>query len=435
MSSAFENIGFNIHQDGAENAARKTKRDDMQGKPPANKRAALGTLTNVSNTRVQPHRAAKQGLSSESCPQQENVFPKALGKAPTLQSTNPFSIAPSQPFAIHVDKNASTNVSESSTVRLHPAVTSLRQPLSTVSENISIDEHCPRPEDSPMLLDEYDDSEVELSEKDIKEQRLNKILTVPDYSEDIYAYLREAELRNRPKPTYMKKQPDITNSMRSILIDWLVEVAEEYNLHRETLCLAVNYIDRFLSQMSVVRGKLQLVGAASMFLAAKYEEIYPPEVTEFVYITDDTYTAKQILRMEHLVLKVLSFDVAVPTVNCFCEKFLKDLNASDKASALAMYLSEMTMVDAEPFLNYLPSVIAASAVCLSNITLEETPWPQVMVDTTSYRMSDLQDCIQHLYAAFCRAPNHPQQAIREKYKSDKFHQVALLSPPPLLPLV
>ena len=71
----------------------------------------------------------------------------------------------------------------------------------------------------------------------------------------------------------MKKQPDITSSMRSILIDWLVEVAEEYKLHRETLYLSVNYIDRFLSQMSVLRGKLQLVGAASMFIASYVSNI------------------------------------------------------------------------------------------------------------------------------------------------------------------
>lgn len=66
----------------------------------------------------------------------------------------------------------------------------------------------------------------------------------------------------------MKKQPDVTASMRSILVDWLVEVAEEYKLHTETLYLAVNYVDRFLSYMSVVRGKLQLVGTAAMFLAS-----------------------------------------------------------------------------------------------------------------------------------------------------------------------
>ncbi len=72
----------------------------------------------------------------------------------------------------------------------------------------------------------------------------------------------------RPKPGYMKKQPDINASMRSILVDWLVEVAEEYKLMEQTLYLTVNYIDRFLSCMSVMRGKLQLVGTACMLIAS-----------------------------------------------------------------------------------------------------------------------------------------------------------------------
>jgi cyclin A len=76
------------------------------------------------------------------------------------------------------------------------------------------------------------------------------------------------QTRHRPKPGYMRKQPDITHPMRSILVDWLVEVAEEYRLQTETLYLAVSYIDRFLSFMSVVRAKLQLVGTAAMFIAA-----------------------------------------------------------------------------------------------------------------------------------------------------------------------
>lgn len=66
----------------------------------------------------------------------------------------------------------------------------------------------------------------------------------------------------------MSKQPDITNWMRIILIDWLVEVGEEYKLSSETVFLAANYLDRFLSGMSVLRGKLQLVGTAAILLAA-----------------------------------------------------------------------------------------------------------------------------------------------------------------------
>lgn len=72
----------------------------------------------------------------------------------------------------------------------------------------------------------------------------------------------------------MKKQPHISENMRTILVDWLVEVTEEYNLHTETLYLAVNYIDRFLSYMSVVVGKLQLVGTAAMFIASWVDELW-----------------------------------------------------------------------------------------------------------------------------------------------------------------
>ena len=56
--------------------------------------------------------------------------------------------------------------------------------------------------------------------------------------------------------------------MRTILVDWLAEVGEEYKLRAETLYLAVNFLDRFLSCMSVLRGKLQLVGTAAILLAS-----------------------------------------------------------------------------------------------------------------------------------------------------------------------
>ena len=134
----------------------------------------------------------------------------------------------------------------------------------------------------------------------------------------------------------MTKQPDISHSMRSILVDWLVEVAEEYKLHTETLYLAVSYIDRFLSYMSVQRSKLQLVGTACMFIAAKYEEIYPPDVSEFVYITDDTYNKRQVLRMEHLVLKVLGFDLSGPSANVFLSQMSELSKTDEKTKHLAM---------------------------------------------------------------------------------------------------
>lgn len=254
------------------------------------------------------------------------------------------------------------------------------------------------------------------------------IFQVEEYRADIYNYLREAETLHRPKPGYMKKQPDITYSMRSILIDWLVEVVQEYRLHNETLYLAVSYIDRFLSYMSVVRTKLQLVGAAAMFIAAKYEEIYPPDVREFVYITDDTYTKTQVIRMENLILRVLAFDLTAPTPLAFLMDFCTSNNLSVKIRYLAMYFCELSLLEADPYLQYLPSHLAASAVALARHTLHEEIWPDELELSTGYSLKNLKECVSHLNKTFCNAPNIRQQAIQEKYRSSKYGHVSLLLP-------
>ena len=93
-----------------------------------------------------------------------------------------------------------------------------------------------------------------------------------------------------PMAKYMKYQEDINPFMREILTDWLIEVHLKFKLQPETLYLTMNLIDRFLSKTSINRKNLQLVGVTANFIAAKYEEIYPPNVNDFVYISDNAYT-------------------------------------------------------------------------------------------------------------------------------------------------
>lgn len=93
--------------------------------------------------------------------------------------------------------------------------------------------------------------------------------------------------------------------MRSILIDWLVEVHLKFKLVPESLYLTVNLIDRYLEREQVHRSKLQLLGVTAMLIACKYEEIYPPIVKDFVYITDNAYTKEEILEQERIMLVCL----------------------------------------------------------------------------------------------------------------------------------
>ena len=97
--------------------------------------------------------------------------------------------------------------------------------------------------------------------------------------------------------------------MRAILVDWLVDVHAKFKLLTETLFFTVNIIDRYLSLKQITRARLQLVGVASLLITTKYEEIYPPNLKDFVYITDNAYTKEEILEMESDILCVLDFNL------------------------------------------------------------------------------------------------------------------------------
>lgn len=99
---------------------------------------------------------------------------------------------------------------------------------------------------------------------------------------------------------YLDRQPDVNGRMRAILVDWLVEVHHRFDLMQETLYLTVHLVDRYLSLKRINRSHLQLVGVTAMLIASKYEDMYPPEVADFVYISDNAFTARDILNMERV---------------------------------------------------------------------------------------------------------------------------------------
>lgn len=119
------------------------------------------------------------------------------------------------------------------------------------------------------------------------------------------------------------KQTDINEKMRAILVDWLIEVHYKFKLMPETLFLTINLIDRYLEKCDVLRTKLQLVGVTAMLIACKFEEIYAPEVRDFVYITDKAYTREEILLMEFSMLSILDFNISSASSFRFLERFAK----------------------------------------------------------------------------------------------------------------
>ncbi|XP_076889955.1 cyclin-A2-2-like [Bidens hawaiensis] len=261
------------------------------------------------------------------------------------------------------------------------------------------------------------------------------------YVAEIYDNLRTAELKWRHLVDYMKTvQLEITQEMRGILIDWLVEVCEEYGLASETFYLTVALIDLYLSKKCISKRRLQLLGITCMLLASKYEEICAPHVEDFCLITDSTYTRADVLEMEHQILDALSFQLSVPTAKKFLRRFLLAAQSSYKAPIielefLANYLTELTQTE-YGFLKFLPSLIAASAVYLAKWTLDqdEDPWNATLEHYTSYKAAELKVAVEALQDLQLNNAS-PLHAIRQKYKQQKYKSVATLtSKKPVTPL-
>ncbi|CAH1113638.1 unnamed protein product, partial [Psylliodes chrysocephalus] len=212
-----------------------------------------------------------------------------------------------------------------------------------------------------------------------------------EYREEIRAYLSKLEKTvPLPNPSYMKKQTEINWESRSILVDWLANVSENFSFCHESFHLGVGYIDRFLEKICVARNKFQLVGAAAMMLATKMEEYYPIDAKEWASLTENTFSSKQVLLMEQVILKVLKFRMQVPTINNYIQMFSTEHKMDDTTMNLAMYISELVLLEGNDYLNLLPSKLAAACVALARYTLwKRITWPKRLKKVSGYSLKDL----------------------------------------------
>ena len=253
-------------------------------------------------------------------------------------------------------------------------------------------------------------------------------LAASDYVNDIFGYYKRVESSYMASATYMESQADINDRMRAILIDWLVEVHLKFKLMPETLHLTVNIIDRYLEKKQVSRRNLQLVGVTAMLIASKYEEIWAPEVRDFVYISDRAYTREQILNMEKTMLNELNFNLTVPTAYPFLGRYLKAAGASRETSFLAAYLVELGLVDCAT-LKYKPSMLACAAVSTAQAAMGGERFSYTLERHAGVTETEATPAIKHLAKLMSKAPTANLVAVHKKYMGQKFMEVAKTAVP------
>ncbi|KAJ1554862.1 G2/mitotic-specific cyclin, partial [Nowakowskiella sp. JEL0078] len=267
-------------------------------------------------------------------------------------------------------------------------------------------------------------NQPEVIEQEEEDEDESDPMMVSEYANEIFDYLRELELKTMPVPDYIEGHEELTWKMRSILIDWIIEIHHKFRMLPETLFLAVNVLDRFLSLRVCSLAKLQLVGVAALFVAAKYEEMAAPVLQQFLLTVDEEIKDEEVLKAERYLLQVLEFGLHFPNPLNFLRRCSKADQYDIQTRTLAKYLMEITLLD-HRLLACPPSLIAASSLhCARNMLQREDGWNSDLVFYSGYeqyQVDQVQECI--LY--FLVNDIGTYDSLYRKYQSKKFMKASV----------
>ncbi|KAK6841886.1 cyclin B [Apiospora arundinis] len=271
----------------------------------------------------------------------------------------------------------------------------------------------------PEEIDIYPPGVTNLDSEDMDDP-----LMAAEYATEIFEYLRDLEPKSVPNPEYMEHQDDLEWKTRGILVDWLIEVHTRFHLLPETLFLAVNIIDRFLSAKVVQLDRLQLVGITAMFIASKYEEVLSPHVQNFVHVADDGFTEAEILSAERFILGTLEYDLSYPNPMNFLRRISKADNYDIQSRTIGKYLMEISLLD-HRFMAYRPSHVGAAAMFLARMILDRGEWDPTLAYYAGYTEEEIEPVFELMVDYLARPVIH--EAFYKKYASKKFLKASLLT--------
>jgi len=198
-----------------------------------------------------------------------------------------------------------------------------------------------------------------------------------EYQPDVIEYMHEMDSQTRPVVETIDLQPELQWYMRPYLIDFLIEIHLQYRLRPETLYLAINVIDRYVSKRVVFKKHYQLVGCAALWIAAKYEDAKErvPSVQELGTMCCGAYEESSFLQMEGHVLSTIGWQLGHPTAEAWLRLFSigahrEQAGEFEAASTghLARFMMELTLFH-RSYVGLKSSDIAAGALLLSRYIL------------------------------------------------------------------
>ena len=291
--------------------------------------------------------------------------------------------------------------------------------------------------DEPEHKKEEENKEKEEKVIYFDTSNISNVQIPKDYLNIIYYnLLQEESIELDPKPThtYMKNQKEINDQMRSILVDWIIDVHHKFGFTDETLFMTILIIDRYCSIEQVSRIKYQCLGITALMIACKHEEINVPKVEDFIYITDNAYTKEEVFKMENDVLSKLNFSLLYPSPIKFYEYLSLHFNFSKKYHMLGKYLMESFLLDLK-YIKYKPSIISCACTYIVMKFFKMSNYRQsydkkfYLVDENVNTIGNglgVKDCAQDICVFVDNINNTNLLSCQKKYTKPEFESVSTL---------
>ena len=264
---------------------------------------------------------------------------------------------------------------------------------------------------------------------------INDNIQIPtEYIDTIYYNLLIEEnegITPKPEYNYMKKQTEINEQMRSILVDWIIDIHCKFGSTDETLFMTILSIDRYLSVRKISRSKLQLLGVAALMISCKHEEIDLPKADDFIYITDNAYTRNEIFKMENDILHLFKFCLLYPSPIKFYEMLSINFKFSKKQFFMGKYLMESFLIDIKN-IKYKSSIISCACTYIvmkffkMNNYHDSYDKKWYLIDETNNIEHSVKECAKDICLFVDNIHKSNYLSTQKKYSKPEYEKVAQL---------
>jgi len=393
--------------------SKRKAEDELKKESKTRKRAAFGDLTNAlsdkpSNGATNIKNQVKKGLNnfvgkgktSIKAKDSKIASKKVVGKAEGVEVKNPEQSTSSSSeeglLCILDTSDTSNDVTVKEEEKLEPKVYEIKEEARKVPPKGVLD----------FDLETFGDPQQH-----------------SEYAMETFQYYKDREAPFRV-PDYMSAQMEITDVMRAILVDWLVEVQESFELNHETLYTAVKMTDLYLSKKQVRKEDLQLVGATSCLIACKVDERIPPMVDDFLYVCDDAYTRDQLMKMERKMLGVVGFDLGYSLSYRFLRRFGRVCKVTMPVLTLARYILELSLMEYSVNVDISESEVAAGCLVLAFKMKGIKGYGSTLTYYSGFELKELDSMVQKLLTMLQKPAKDNLKTVRSKYSHRVFHEVA-----------